>query len=87
MTLKSILIVSLLGLLGSTSSFADRSMKEFSETVYQQLKLTDEKLACQDWKATQLYFTLAPSVAFEIPEIFEVKFVPEVTLVWARDDL
>ena len=69
----------------SASAFASVPISELGNYLNQSADQFESKLACDESDANYMHITRGVSIAFDIPEIFEVQVVPQFTLIWTKE--
>ena len=73
-------------ILGSSPALASSPISELGNDLKGNINQFESKLECREWDANYLHVTVGASVAFDIPEIFEVQVVPQFTLIWTKEN-
>ncbi len=73
-------------LLFSTSTYAAMPISELGTYLNQSVNQYECKLQGREWDANYIHLSVGASVAFDIPEIFEVQLVPQLTFIWTKEN-
>ena len=73
-------------ILGTHSAWAIPSVSELGNQLKSNLSQFEDQLSCREWDENYLHLTIGASAAIGIPDILEVQVVPQLTLIWTKNN-